>query len=160
VVVGLGHAFRTAAPICDFGFVDLVAHVVRRRQAGSRAHRAVDVDHTAADPTDQMVVVVPDPGFEASRRTGWLNTPDDPFNDQDAEGVVHRLERDRTDLRPDGLGYAIRGDMRLTRDRPQHSQPLGRNLKAVSTKELRGVSHHPRQNRSTFGVTPRYFFIR
>ena len=92
-----------------------------------------------------MVVVVPDPSLEASRRAGWLNAPDDPFTDQDAEGVVHRLERDRTDLRSDGLGHAIRGDMRLTRYRAQHSQPLGRHLKAVLTKKLRGVSHHPRK---------------
>jgi hypothetical protein len=128
VVVGLGHAFRTAPPVGNFRFVDFVAPGVRRRQAGSKAHRAVDVDHTAADPTDQMVVVVPDAGLEASRRAGRLNAPDDAFTDQDAECVVHRLERDRPDLRPHSLGYAIRGDMRLTRHHPQHSQPLGRYL--------------------------------
>ena len=64
---GLGQAIRTAPPVGDLGLVDLVALVVDRRETGRRADRAVDVDQTAADAADQMVVVVADAILEASR---------------------------------------------------------------------------------------------
>ena len=104
---GLRQAIRTSSPIGDLGFVDLVALVVGGREAGGGADRAVDVDHTAADATDQMVVVVADAIFETSRRPGGLNAPDEAFGDQEAEGVVDRLERDRADLGPDDLSHAV-----------------------------------------------------
>lgn len=63
----LGQAIRTAPPVGDLGLVDLVAPVVNRRETGGGADRAVDVDQTAADSTDQMVVIVTDPILEASR---------------------------------------------------------------------------------------------
>jgi hypothetical protein len=63
----LGQAIRTAPPVDDLGLVDLVAPVVGRCQAGSGPDRAVDVDHTTADPANEMVVVVADPILEASR---------------------------------------------------------------------------------------------
>jgi hypothetical protein len=65
--LGLSLAIRTAPPIGDLGLIDLVAHVVGRRETGSGADGAVDVDDTAADPADQMVMVVADTGLEASR---------------------------------------------------------------------------------------------
>ena len=61
---------------------------------------------------------------------------------------------------PDSFGHAVGGDMGLPRHRPQDGQTLGRHLKAVLTKEIRGVSHHRGKNRSNFGMTPRYFSIR
>jgi hypothetical protein len=91
-----------------------------------------------------MVVVVADPILEASRRAGGLNAPDEAFGHQEAEGVVHRLERDGTDLGPDDLGHAIGRDVRLTRDRPQDGQSLGRDLNAAfsKTKEMGRVRAH------------------
>jgi hypothetical protein len=65
--LGLSQAIRTASPVGDLGLVYLVAHVVDRRETGGGADRAVDVDQTAADSTDQMVVVVADAILEASR---------------------------------------------------------------------------------------------
>jgi hypothetical protein len=64
---GLGQAIRTTPPVSDLGFVDLVAFVVDRSETGGGADRALDVDQTAADATDQVVVVVADPIFKASR---------------------------------------------------------------------------------------------
>jgi hypothetical protein len=58
---------RTATPVDDLGLVDRVTAVVGRREAGSGADRAVDIDQTAADSTDQMVMVVADPILETSR---------------------------------------------------------------------------------------------
>jgi hypothetical protein len=63
----LRQAIRTAPPVGDLGLVDLVPPVVARRETGGGADRAVDVDHTAADSADQMMVVVADPILEASR---------------------------------------------------------------------------------------------
>jgi hypothetical protein len=89
-----------------------------------------------------MVVVVADPILEASRRSRGLNAPDKALGNQHAEGVVHRLERDSTDLGPDGLGHRVRRDVGLTRDRPQDSQSLGGHLDTALTKELSRVSDH------------------
>jgi hypothetical protein len=65
-----------------------------------------------------MVVVVADPILEASRCPGGLNAPEEAFGDQDAKGVVHRLEGDGADLCPDDLGHAVGRDVGLTRYRP------------------------------------------
>src|SRR5688572_18030627 len=121
---GLSQAVRTATPVDDLGLVDRVAPVVGRGETGNGANRAVDVDHTAADSTDQMVVVVGDSILEASGRSRGLNAPEKTLGDQHTEGVVHRLERDSTDLGPDRLGHGVSGDVGSTRDRSQDSQSL------------------------------------
>ena len=115
---GLSLAIRAAPPICDLGLVDLVPHVVDRRKTGGGADRAVYIDQTAADSTDQMVMVVADPILETSRCAGGLNAPEEAFGDQDAERVVHGLERDGTDPGPDDLGHAVGRDVGLTCHRP------------------------------------------
>jgi hypothetical protein len=89
-----------------------------------------------------MVVVVANPVFEASRRSGGLNSPDKAFGDQKAQGVVHRLERDGADLGPDNLGHAVGRDVGLSCDRPQNSQSLGRYLNASLSKEVCRVGVH------------------
>ena len=89
-----------------------------------------------------MVVVVADPILEASRGSRGLYAPDQAFRNQYAERVVHRLERDRADLRPDGLGHRIGRDVGLTRDRPQDSQSLGSDLNAALPKEISRIRTH------------------
>jgi hypothetical protein len=89
-----------------------------------------------------MVVVVADPILESGRRSGGLNAPDQALGDQNAEGVVHRLERDGTDLGPDDLGHGVGRDVGLTRYRLQDSQSLGRHLDTALPKEVgRGRGH-------------------
>ena len=83
-----------------------------------------------------MVVVVPNPILETSRRPGGLNTPDEAFGDQNAERVIHRLKRDGTDLGPDGLRDSVSRDVRLSRYRAQHAQSLGGNLNTGLTEEV------------------------
>ena len=46
------------APEDDFGFVHLVSSGVRRFEAGGMAGGAIGVDHAAACPADEMVVIV------------------------------------------------------------------------------------------------------
>jgi hypothetical protein len=89
-----------------------------------------------------MVVVVADPILESGRRSGGPNAPDQALGDQNAEGVVHRLERDGTDLGPDDLGHGVGRDVGLTRYRPQDSQSLGRHLDAALPKEVGRVGGH------------------
>jgi hypothetical protein len=141
----LGQTVRTAPPVGDLGFLDLVAPGVGRLETGGGADRAVDVDHAAADATDQMVVVVTNPILEASRRPGRLNAPDEAFGDQEAKGVVHRLQRDGADLAPDDLRHGIGRDVRLARYGPQDSQSLGRDLNTALTKEGCRVRWHARR---------------
>ena len=139
---GLRDTIRTAPPVGDLGLVDLVAPVVGRRETRGGADRAVDVDHTAAGSANQMVMIVADPILEASRRSGGLNAPDQPLGDQEAQGVVHRLQGDGADLGPDDLGHGVGRDVRLTRDRPQDRQPLGGDLNTPFTKEGGRIGDH------------------
>ena len=145
----------TAAPVGDLGLVDLVALVVGRREARSGADGAVHVDHAAADATDQMMVVVADPILEAGRRAGGLDAADQAFGDQEAQRVVHRLERDGADLGPDDLGHAIGGDVGLAADRAEDRQTLGRDLNAARAKERRLIRSHGRYHRSNIGFAPK-----
>jgi hypothetical protein len=89
-----------------------------------------------------MVVVVAHAIFESSGRPGRLDAPDEALGDEDAERVVHRLERDRADLRAGDRGHLVGGDVRLPRDGPQNGQPLGRHLNSVLTKQIRRAAGH------------------
>jgi hypothetical protein len=91
-----------------------------------------------------MVVVIADPILVPSRRAGGLDAPDQAGDEQDAKGVVHRLERDRPDLSPRDVGHSISGDMRLTGDGAQYRQSLGRHLNTVSAKKIGRVRSHRR----------------
>lgn len=90
-----------------------------------------------------MVVVVVDPILEASRRPGGLNTSDETAGDKHAEGVVHRLKRDGTNLPPDRLGYAVGRDVGLPRDCPQNRQALRSHLNPALTEEVGLIGDHP-----------------
>ena len=113
-----------------------------RRETGGRADRAVNVHDTPADPADQMMVVVADAILEASRRSRRLDAPYEALAGKNAQGVVDRLQRDRADLGPYGISHGIGGDVRLTRDCPQDSQALRRDLDAALSKEISRVDSH------------------
>jgi hypothetical protein len=131
---------RTATPVHDLGLVDLVAIVVAGRETGSRADRAVDIDHAAAGAADQMVVVVGDAILEASRRSGGLNAPYKAFGNEHSEGVVHRLEGDGADLGPYRLGDRVGADVGISRYGSQNCQTLGGNLNAALPEDVGRIS--------------------
>ena len=89
-----------------------------------------------------MVMIVADPILEAGWRSGGLNAPDQPLGDKETQGVVHRLQGDRTDLGPDDFGHGVGRDVGLTRDRPQDRQALGGDLNTPLTKEGRRIPNH------------------
>jgi hypothetical protein len=132
--VALRLTLRTYAPVRDVGFVDLVAVVVGRGKARRGTDCAVDVDETAADATDEVVVVIIDAILVASGRPYWLNSPDEALFDEDAEGVVDGLARDRADFISGHLGNVFGRDVRSTGHRSEDSQSLGRHLYSVLTQ--------------------------
>jgi hypothetical protein len=89
-----------------------------------------------------MVMVVAHPILEPGRRSGGLNTPDETFGGQDAEGVVDGLDRDGANLRADDLDHAVGRDVRLTRDGPQDSQSLRGDLNTTLPKKISWVVAH------------------
>ena len=88
-------------------------------------------------------MVVANPIFEAGRRSGWLNPPDQTLGDEKVQRVVHRLERDGTDLGPDDRGHRIGGDVRRSRDGPKDGQPLSRDLNPTLAKKRRLLAKRP-----------------
>jgi hypothetical protein len=91
-------ALRTAAPVGDLGFVDLETQVVGGFETRRCADRAIDVDDSCTDSTDEVVVVVVHTVFVASRRPDGLDSSNHALFHQDAQGVVDGLTRNRTDI--------------------------------------------------------------
>jgi len=147
-----GLAVRTASPVGDFGFVDLVALVVGGRQAWRGAGRAVDIDDATADPADQVVVVVADAILVAGRGTGGLDATDQAFGDEHAQRVIDRLQRDGADFRSNHVRDAVGGDVRRGRHGAQDGEPLRGDLDAVFTKESGRVRNHESDYISNIGV--------
>ena len=98
-------------------------------------------------------MIVADAIFETRGRARRLNTPDQALGDQQAEGVVHRLQRDGADLVPDDLGHGVSRDVRMTCDRPQYGESLGGDLNTALAKKVGGVgTHELKIIRSIFGA--------
>jgi hypothetical protein len=89
-----------------------------------------------------MMVVVANSIFEARRRTGRLDAPDQSFRREHAQGVVHRLQGDGANLTAHELGHRIGRDVRLSGDSPQDGQPLSSHLDAASTKKIGRIVGH------------------
>jgi hypothetical protein len=89
-----------------------------------------------------MVVVVTDSILVQGRRPSGLDSPDEALLGQDAEGVVHRLSRDGTDLGANVLDDVVHHTMGPTRHRSQHGQALSRDLESVFAKHLGSIVKH------------------
>src|SRR5438270_10364026 len=94
-------------PVNDLGLIDRVTRGVSWLKARRVAGGAIDVDHPVAVAADEMVVIVADPGLIPGRRPGQFDPPDDPLPRQHRQGIVDRLQGDRTYLLP-----YLRGDLR------------------------------------------------
>jgi hypothetical protein len=90
----------TTAPVDDFGFVDLEAMVIVGCEAGCVPDRAVDVEHEAAAPTDEVMMVIAHPIFVPGDRTRRLDPTNQILLNEGTECVVDRLPRDRSDPGP------------------------------------------------------------
>ena len=70
-------------------------------ETGRHPERAVDIEHGAAAPANQVMMIVAHSVLVPGRGSGRLNPADEALVGQDAERVVYRLARDRSDDRPD-----------------------------------------------------------
>lgn len=88
------------------------------------------------------MVVVADPILETSGGPGRLESSDESFGDEKAEGVVDRLERDRTDLGPHHVRDRIGRDVGTARDCPEDGQSLGCYLDSALAEEFSRIRAH------------------
>ncbi len=92
-------ALRTGSPVRDLCFVGPEpGREGARREARHLTDRAVDVDGPAAIAADEVVMVVANPGLEASGMTRRLQTADEPSGRQRGKNVIDRLDRDAAEL--------------------------------------------------------------
>jgi ATP-dependent DNA ligase len=152
--MGLRNAIRTAAPVGHVGLLNLVALVVPCCETWRGAHRAVDVDDSAALTADEMVMIVADAILEASRRPGRLDPAEEPFSDQHVERVVHGLRGDGSDFCADRRCYRVSRHVGLHRNGFQHRKPLRRYLNAVLSEEFDWIARHGLHAISNDGMNP------
>jgi hypothetical protein len=133
---------RTRAPVDDLRLIDLIAGVVGGGQARGVANRAVDVDRFSAAAADHVMVVVSYPVLIKGRRPGGLDAPDEAIFGQDAEGVVDRLSRNRSNPRSNVPADVVRRAVGTTRYRTHDSQSLGRHLDTVFAQEICRILKH------------------
>jgi hypothetical protein len=88
------------------------------------------------------MVVVADPILEARGRAGGLDAPDQPFGDENGEGIVDGLERDRPDLRSHDVGDGVSRDVRLSGNGSKDRQPLRGDLNAALPEKICRIGRH------------------
>lgn len=129
-------ARRAATPIDDLGFVDLETVIIVCDQTRGFADGAVDVEHEAALAAHQVVMVVADSIFVPSNRPRGLDATDQALLDEDIEGVIDRLPRDRADLGAHGFGNVFGRGVRMCGNGLSDCKPLRGDMYAVITQQL------------------------
>jgi hypothetical protein len=130
------------APVDDFGFIDFEAVVVVDGEAGHLADRTVDVEHRAAASADEMVVVVSNTVFVASRRAGRLDPADEVLVDQDAERVVDRLPGNRPELGTHFVAQLVCRGMWVFHNDAHDREPLSGDLHAALAQKFHRCLGH------------------
>lgn len=125
-------ASGATTPIGHLGLVDLEAIDIRCFETRSIAHCAIDVDDVTALATDEVVMVVAHAVLVESWRANWLNSTDQTLVDQEAEGVVHRLARDCSDVGLRCLGDVFRCAVGLVGHRSENGEPLRGDVESVA----------------------------
>ena len=122
----------TTTPIGHLGLVDLEAIDIRCFETRSIAHCAIDVDDVTAFATDEVVMVVSDAVLVQSGRANRLNSTDQTFVDQKAEGVIHRLAGDCSDVGLRCLGDVFGRAVGLVGHRSENGEPLRGDVESVA----------------------------
>ena len=125
-------AVGASAPVDDLGLIDLKTVIILGNEARRRADSTIDIEDLAAITTHQMMVIVANPIFVASRRTNRLNSPDETIVGESTESVVDRLAGDRADLVSHDLGQFFGRSVRPTGDGLHDGQALGRDLQPTA----------------------------
>jgi hypothetical protein len=130
------------SPIRDVGFVNVVAVIIGRREARSRAHRAIDIDHTRTLSTDEMVVVIVDAVLVTSRGTDGLNPAQEIVFDEHGEGVIDRLTRNAANINSGHVDHLVSAHVGSKRNCPQYRESLRRYLDPVLAELIDGGECH------------------
>ena len=127
----VGLAVGADAPEGHFALVDRKSVALGPLHARGLTDHAVHVGHRAADPADDVVVVVADSILVASDRAARLDAAHEIPLDEHAEGVVHRLTGDRAELRPDDVGEFLGRCVRMFGDRTHYADALCGDLETT-----------------------------
>lgn len=107
-----GLALRAPTPEGDLSFVHGEPVRIGRLEAGRDPDGAVDVTGGAADPADDVVVVVAHSCFVAGRSARRFDASQEAGRGQGVEVVVDRLGGDGSESGADDLGYAVGVEVR------------------------------------------------
>lgn len=106
-----------SAPIRDLCFVNDKSVRVARGDTGRDSNGAIDVDHRAAGPTDEMVVIVPHTRVVPRGRARRFDAPGEADTFQRVEDVVYSLGRNAAEFFSDGSNQRVGIRMRPMPDR-------------------------------------------
>tara|TARA_R110002096_G_scaffold238581_20_gene430240 strand:- start:2624 stop:3079 length:456 start_codon:yes stop_codon:yes gene_type:complete len=138
-------AIGTGAPIDHLRLIDLKSGVIRSGQAGPYPNRAINVGRLSATPADHVVMVVANSIFEERRRACRLDATNQSLFGQHSKGIVDPLSRDGADIGSDQFGNGFRRAVRLTGNRPEDGDPLGRDGNSVLSKKFDWIRHSPKE---------------
>jgi hypothetical protein len=88
-----------------------------------------------------MVVIVPYPVFVKRRRTGGLDTPQQPLFHECSKNIVNCLTRYDSDLRSHKLSDLVRSAVRAGLDSPEDGQSLSSDRDAMAAKQTFETIH-------------------
>ncbi len=147
-------ALRTGSPVRDLCFVGPEpGREGARREARHLTDRAVDVDGPAAIAADEMVMVVANPGLEASGMTRRLQTADEPRSRQRGKNVIDRLDRDAAEPQQHCAPHLIGRDMAIGLIKRLKHGDAGRGYPQAGLFEallrVRTAGHEQERSRNT-----------
>ena len=120
-------------------------------EAGGFTDGAADVFGASTGTTDEVVMVVADAVFVASRGIGGLDAADDAFIREDVQDVIDRLAGNRAQFTAGARGQLVGRGVRMKGDRAENGQPLRRDGQVVLAKGGFRVAHRP-SARPSFGL--------
>lgn len=105
-------------------------------KARRRAHRAINIEHQTAAATHEVMVVVANSVLVTSERTSRLNAANQSLLDENPQGVVHGLARNRSDVSSHRFDELIGSCVGMSRNRVAYRQTLCGDLKSAGAQLL------------------------
>ena len=129
-------------PPRHLGLVDGEAGRIGDVKARSVTGGAVDIDHHAAVPADEVMVVVPDADFEERGSAGRLDAPDQVSRVEGVEGVVNGLRGHAAELDASAVDDGFDVKVFARSDRVEHGEALSGHPQPGPTQPLGGSGGH------------------
>lgn len=129
-------------PPRDLDLVDGEAGRIGYVKARSVTGGAVDIDHHAAVPADEVMVVVADADFEEGGSAARLDTPDQVSRVEGVERVIYGLRGHAAELDARAVGDRFDVKMFARSDRVEHGEALSGHPQPGPTQPLGGSGGH------------------